>query len=316
MPGYHLLMVTHVAAPVVVADRATWRVRIALLTMVAFFGGSLPAYKIASRSFGPATTNLGRFVVAAAVLSFAGRRQIATAVGQRRRLLVIGALGIGLMALFLGAGVDKGSATIGSIVVGLEPLGVALAGVMLVGDTPTKKSIIALVVGFCGAIVASGVFTEHTGPSPILPMILLLGTVVTFSIYTAFVRKARQGVQPLAVAAITQVGALAFVIPACLFDIAGDGMIRGVSIQPKAAVAVIFLGIGSAIAYLLLCSVLASQPSSRVAVSMYLTPLLGVLASWLVVGEKLHLRDAVGGALVLLAIWISERSGRRRATPA
>jgi drug/metabolite transporter (DMT)-like permease len=309
-------MISHVVPPVMAVDRATWRVRIALLTMVAFFGGSLPAYKIASRSFGPATTNLGRFVVAASVLSLAGRRQIATAVGQRRRLLVIGALGIGLMALFLGAGVDKGSATIGSIVVGLEPLGVALAGVMLVGDKPTAKSIVALVVGFCGAIVASGVFTEHTGPSPILPMMLLLGTVVTFSVYTAFVRKARQGVQPLAVAAITQVGALAFVIPACLFDVAGGGMIRGASVQPKAAVAVIFLGVGSALAYLLLCSVLASQPSSRVAVSMYLTPLFGVLASWLIVGEQLHVRDAIGGALVLLAIWISERSGRRRAAPA
>lgn len=291
---------------------ATWRVRIALLVMVGFFGGSLPAYKIASRSFGPATTNLGRFVIAASVLSFAGRRQIATAVGQRRRLLIVGMFGIGLMALFLAAGVDRGSATIGSIVIGLEPLGVALAGVLLVGDRPTKASLVALMLGFCGAVVASGVVTERSGPSPILPMILLMGTVVTFSVYTAFVRKARQGVQPLAVAALTHIGALAFVIPACVFDVVNGGMFRHGPVQMKAALAVLFLGVGSAIAYLLLCSVLASQPSSRVAVSMFLTPVLGVLASWLVVGEELHLRDAVGGAIVLLALWVSERSGRRR----
>ena len=303
-------MATRVAAP---PEKATWRVRMALLTMVAFFGGSLPAYKIASRSFGPATTNLGRFIIAASLLSFLGRRHIASAVGQRRRLLVLGALGIGLMALFLGAGIDRGSAIIGSIVVGLEPLGVALAGVLFVGDKPTRKSLIALVIGFGGAVVASGVLTERTGPSPILPMLLLFGTVITFSVYTAFVRKARDGVQPLAVAALTQVGALAFVVPACLFDVANGGMIRSAGVQPKAVFAVVFLGIGSAIAYLLLCLVLASQPSSRVAVSMYLTPVLGVLASWLVVGEMLHLRDALGAALVLLALWVSERSGRRRA---
>ena len=93
----------------------------------------------------------------------------------------------------MGIGVDQGSATIGSIVVGLEPIGVALAGVLLVGDAPSRRSIIALIVGFTGAIVASGVFTEHSGPSPVVPIILLLGTVVAFSVYTAFVRRVGRG---------------------------------------------------------------------------------------------------------------------------
>ena len=142
--------------------------------------------------------------------------------------------GIGLMAVFMGIGVDRGSATIGSIVVGLEPIGVVLAGVLLVGDTPSRRSVVALVVGFTGALVASGVFTENTGPSPVVPIILLLGTVVAFSVYTAFVRRIGRGVDPLAVAAVTQVGALFFVIPACLFDVFNGGMVRGDSVTPKA----------------------------------------------------------------------------------
>jgi drug/metabolite transporter (DMT)-like permease len=142
----------------------------------------------------------------------------------------------------------------------------------------------------------------------VLPIILLLGIVVAFSVYTAFVRRVGRGVDPLAVAAVTQIGALIFVIPACLFDVANDGMLRGASITPEALAAAVFLGIGSAIAYLLLCLVLANQPSNRVAVSMFLTPMFGVLFSWLIVGERLHLRDGVGAALVLLAVWISEYS--------
>ena len=283
-------------------------VRAALLTIVLFFGGSLPAYKLASASFGPATTNLIRFLIATVMLLLIARRRLPTARLHFKRLFVIGMFGIGLMAVFMGIGVDRGSATIGSIVVGLEPIGVALAGVLLVGDTPSRRSIVALVVGFTGALVASGVFTEHSGPSPVLPIILLLGTVVAFSIYTAFVRKVGRGVDPLAVAAVTQVGALMFVIPACLFDVFNGGMIRGDSITPKALGAAIFLGIGSGIAYLLLCLVLSNQPSNRVAVTLFLTPALGVIFSWLVVGEHLHWRDGVGGALVLLAVWISERA--------
>jgi drug/metabolite transporter (DMT)-like permease len=70
----------------------------------------------------------------------------------------------------------------------------------------------------------------------------------------------------------------------------------------------VFLGIGSGIAYLLLCLVLKNQPSNRVAVTLFLTPVFGVIISWLVVGEHLHLRDGVGAALVLAAVYISERS--------
>jgi drug/metabolite transporter (DMT)-like permease len=289
------------------SQRASWGVRGALLTIVVYFGGSLPSYKLAGESFGPATTNLVRFVLAAFVLTIAARRRLSSARGHVRQLILIGMFGIGLMAVFMGIGVDRGSATIGSIIVGLEPIGVALAGVLLVGDAPSRNSIIALIIGFTGALVASGIFTERSGPSPVLPIILLLGTVVAFSVYTAFVRRVGRGVDPLAVAAVTQIGALIFVIPACLFDVANDGMLRGDSITPKAAAAAVFLGIGSAIAYLLLCLVLANQPSNRVAVSMFLTPVFGVVFSWLIVGEHLHLRDAVGAALVLLAVWISER---------
>ena len=283
-------------------------VRGALLTIVVFFGGSLPSYKLASASFGPATTNLVRFVIAAIMLVIIARHRLHTARGHVRQLIVIGMFGIGLMAVFMGIGVDRGSATIGSIVVGLEPIGVALAGVLLVGDAPSRRSVIALIVGFTGALIASGVFTEHSGPSPVLPIILLLGTVVAFSIYTAFVRRVGRGVDPLAVAAVTQVGALIFVIPACLFDVVNGGMLRGDSITPKAFGGVIFLGVGSGIAYLLLCLVLSNTPSNRVAVTLFLTPMLGVIFSWLIVGEHLHLRDAVGGALVLLAVWISEHA--------
>lgn len=304
----------------------TTQVRVALGAIVLYFGSSLPAYKLASESFGPATTNLIRFVVAAGMLGALGRRRIPRDPQTRRRLFLIGLLGLGLMAVLMSIGVDEGSAIIGSVVVGLEPIGVALAGMLLAGDRVSRRTLVALVVGFSGALVASGLFTERTGPSPLLPVLLLLGTVTTFSIYTAFVRTAGRGVDPLAIASMTQIGALAFVIPACVFDLvhrndAGDvpgwltpvrGMVRG-PITAKALLAALFIGVGSAISYLLLCRVLANQPANRLAVTLYLTPVIGVLCSWLVVDEPLHWRDAAGAALVLAAIAISEY---RRATPA
>jgi drug/metabolite transporter (DMT)-like permease len=305
-------------------------VRAALGVIVLYFGSSLPAYKIAGESFGPATTNLIRFIVAAGSLMLIARKHIPSDRAVRWRLMKIGMSGLGLMALLMAIGVDEGSAIIASVVVGLEPIGVAIAGLLLAGDRLTARPAIALVIGFTGALVASGLFTERSGPSPIVPVLLLLGTVVTFSIYTANVRRASEGVHPLATAAVTQVGALVFVVPACIFDllhrneVTADlpsalqpfrGMVRG-DIEPKALVAAVLLGIGSATSYLLLCLVLADQPTNRVAVALYLTPVVGVLVSWLIVDEALHWRDLVGGALVLVAVAVSESRGRAGARKA
>ncbi|MEY4173686.1 MAG: drug/metabolite exporter [Actinomycetota bacterium] len=300
--------------------RAGIGVRAALGVIVLYFGSSLPAYKIAGDSFGPATTNLIRFIVAAGALVFVARKHIPASRAVRWRLMRIGMLGLGLMAVLMAVGVDEGSAIIASVIVGLEPIGVAIAGLLLAGDRLTARPAIALVIGFTGALVASGLFTERSGPSPVVPVLLLLGTVATFSIYTANVRKASEGVNPLATAAMTQVGALVFVVPACIFDllhrndVTADlpgllepfrGMVRG-DIQAKSLIAALLLGVGSAASYLLLCLVLANQPTNRVAVALYLTPVVGVLVSWLIVDEALHWRDLVGGALVLVAVAVSE----------
>lgn len=294
--------------------------------IVFYFGTSLPAYKVAGDSFGPATTNLIRFVIAAALLGAVARGRRPSDRSVRRDLFVTGMFGLGLMALLMGIGVDEGSAVIGSVIVGLEPIGVALGAMLLARDRLSRRTLVALGIGFLGALVASGLFTETTGPSPVVPVVLLLGTVVAFSWYAARVRVIAVGVDPLAVASITQLGALALVIPACAFDLLNRsdaerpaaallrplrGMVRG-DVELSAIGAAIFIGLGSALSYLLLCRVLADQPASRLAVTLYMTPVIGVLSSWLVVDEQLHWRDAVGAALVLTAIAVSEyrRSAR------
>ncbi len=283
--------------------------------MLLFFGGSLPAYKLAADGFGVGTTNALRFAIAAVVLVVVARRRLPSARGRVRSLLLTGAFGIGLMAWLMALGVDRSTATVGSIVVGLEPIGVALAGVLLGGDSTGRRTWLALALGFTGTAIATGLVTLPLEEAPILPTLALLGTVATFSVYTARVRRAAAGVDPLAVAAITQVGALAFGAGAILFDLADDGVVRA-GVDGSSILAVLFLGLGSAVAYLLLCLVLSRIPTGRVAVSLYLIPLIGVALAFLVVGEQLHLRHLLGAAVVLVAVAVNEGALRRRRQPA
>ncbi len=41
---------------------------------------------------------------------------------------------------------------------------------------------------------------------------------------------------------------------------------------------------------------------------MYLLPVVGVTVAWIVLGDKPYARHLVGGALILSAVWISERA--------
>jgi O-acetylserine/cysteine efflux transporter len=78
-------------------------------------------------------------------------------------------------------------------------------------------------------------------------------------------------------------------------------------VRTSAVAAAIYIGIGSGVAYLLFAHVLSRLPASRFAVAMYAVPILGVLGSWLVLGERPIARDVVGGAMILAAVWVAER---------
>jgi O-acetylserine/cysteine efflux transporter len=65
------------------------------------------------------------------------------------------------------------------------------------------------------------------------------------------------------------------------------------------------------VAYLLFAHVLSRIDASRFAVVLYAVPTLGVVASWALLGERPLGRDVTGGAVILAAVWISER-GRVR----
>jgi O-acetylserine/cysteine efflux transporter len=76
--------------------------------------------------------------------------------------------------------------------------------------------------------------------------------------------------------------------------------------------ALVYLGPATGLAYGLFAWLLARVSSTTLALMLYLLPPLGVIASFLVLGEEPSARDVVGGALILLAIWVARR---RRADP-
>jgi drug/metabolite transporter (DMT)-like permease len=286
---------------------STWGVRASLAAMVAYFGSSFTAYATAERSFGFVTVNAFRFVIAGVILCAAAGRRLRAIRHVFAQVFVAGALGVGMMAILMAYGVDRSSPTLAALVFALESVGVASAAALVARDRPSTGALIGLGVGFAGSVVAAGAVTQPLGRAPVAALVAMLASVVAFSLYTAVVRRVAPAREPLAVAALTQVGAAAFAVPAIALDAADRGITRA-AVTPGALLSVAWLGVGSAMAYFLIARVLADAPASRLAVSLYLLPVAGVATAWIVLGQAPYARHLAGGALILAAVWIGERT--------
>lgn len=279
------------------------------MTLV-LFGSSFPAFKLATERFGVGTVVGLRFALATATLIVIFRGLPALEPRMWRRLLAIGALGLGGQAVTMIAGIDAGSSTLGALVLGLEPIGVAVAAVLVARERPTPATLLGLGLGLCGVAVVSGLFTSGVSGGG-RPVAFLLVTVVLFAAYTVSVRREAGRVDAGAVALVTSIGACIVTLPLIALDAAHGQVVQGDLDWSSVAVAV-YIGVGSGIAYFLFAHVLSRLPASRFAVAMYAVPTLGVLASWAVLGERPIARDVVGGAMILAAVWVAEhrRGGR------
>jgi drug/metabolite transporter (DMT)-like permease len=281
-----------------------------LVVTLVLFGSSFPAFKLATEGFGVGSVAGIRFAVATATLILIGRGLPTHDPALWRRLLLIGAIGLGGQAVAMIAGIDAGSSTLGALVLGLEPIGVAVAAVLVARERPTPATLAGLALGLAGVAVVSGLLTSGVSGAG-RPVAFLLLTVVLFAAYTVSVRREAGRLDAGAVAVATSIGASILSLPLIAFDAA-----RGEVIQPdlraSAVAAMAYIGVGTGIAYLLFAHVLSRLPASRFAVAMYAVPTLGVLFSWLVLGERPIARDVVGGVMILAAVWVAEhrRGGR------
>jgi O-acetylserine/cysteine efflux transporter len=292
-----------------------WQIRAAMGVMVLYFGSSFTAYAAADADFGFVTINVWRFLLASSLLLLISRGRLASVRQYRGRLLLAGAYGVGLMAILMAYGVDRASPTLASLVMALESPGIAVAAAFVARDRPTRAAMLSLAIGFTGSAIASGALTEPPGDVPYDAVVALLLAVISFSIYAATIRRTAPNADPLAVATIVQIGALLFAIPMLVIDVADEGMIRQTP-DASSILAVVIIGAGSALGYWLMSSVLAKATASRFAVSMYLLPVVGVTVAWIVLGDRPYARHLVGGALILSAVWISERAASKVPRPA
>jgi drug/metabolite transporter (DMT)-like permease len=279
----------------------------ALALSLLIFAPSFAATKVAVDGLGVATSATIRLVGGGGILLLVAHRSWPELRRHWRPLTALGVAGMGVQTLAISIGIDAGTASLGALILGLEPAFIALFGALLTHERPGRATLAGLALGLAGVVVVSGVLTVGISGTPLVAVLALGVTTISFSVYAVRLPALTQVVGGIPAAAATMMTGGLAILPLALIEVA-----RGTAVQHDVRPSA-FIGSGyavlvqSAIGYAFFVYAIARLRPSMLAVMLYSLPPLAVLADWALIGERPHGRDVVGGALILLGVAIATR---------
>ena len=290
-----------------------------LLLTAVLWGGNFAAFQVLLDELTPIDVvfvrgvGAGLFFALALVLA----RQPLPRPGRRDTLRLIGVGLLGVTAVNLAAvyGQARLPAALASLIITSNPVHTAVISRVLTGEPLGRRKLGGIALAFVGLVV---VLRFGSGDGASLGTKELAGVGIlaiapfSWAFYTVFSKPLLASYASLPVAALTTI---AGAIPFLVLPVARPGMPgRLAAMDAGGWLAALFVTLISfVVAYLLWYRGLRVLTPSEAAVYIYLVPVFGFAAAWLVLGERPTPYLLVGGATILAGVVLTN-SGR--ATPA
>jgi O-acetylserine/cysteine efflux transporter len=283
------------------------------LLVAVVWGLNFPATAIALEHFPPFLMVALRFtLVAVPALLLVPRPQV-----PLRWLLGVG-LGIGLLQfafLYLGmaAGMPSGLASL--VLQASAPFTVLIAGVWL-GERVTRRQAVGIAVAVLGLAVIA---VHRAQVAALLPVVLTLCGALGWAFGNVCSRQARAP-RPLHLTLWMSVVPPVPMVVLSLVVEGPDRVLTALRTAPTLAALPAVLGllyivvVATLLGYGLWNGLLSRHPSSVVAPFSMLVPVVGVLSSWLLLGEVVDLTELLAGVTVVAGVLFASRPPRTTST--
>lgn len=231
-------------------------------------------------------------------------------IGWRQLLLVGGFLSLGQFTLLypaLALGMPPGLA---SLLLQTQVMFSLAVAALALRERPTRRQVLGVALGMVGLAI---VITAHTQAAPLLPLIVTLGSALSWAIGNVLARRA----QASSGLSLVVWSGLVVPLPAVALSLVVDSP----PVVWEALTSLSWVAIGSTvytavfaslIGYGIWNSLLARYPTSAVVPFTLLVPVVGILAAWLVQGEVPAVAELVGGAVMLAGLAAAVLQPRRR----
>lgn len=287
------------------------RLRQALpLIVIGLWGSAVFLSSVAMRDIGPMAVAFWRWSLALGplwcVLLLSGQRGAAW-VAFRRQPLAYSLLGlVGMMMLYGLQNLALRYTTVfnTTFLINLTPIFIVLMAFIWLHERPHRSVVIGMVIGLAGAVALSGgkISQLQFSSQSLRGDALAMGSALAAAVYIVYSKRMLATATPLVMLTLAVTMGVLGLLPVALAE--GAFWPR----QPLTWLSLLALGLGAgALGNLWWVDMLTTTPASRTGLYLYATGLVGALLAVVVLNEPLTIWIAVGGALILVGVWLVQR---------
>ena len=267
-----------------------------------FWSSSVIATKIAYASITPILLCLIRFAISSVLMMVVflfRKNRVHIAKQDLKPVLVSAILGISVYYALENAALAKTSASDASLIEAAFPALTALVGLVVYRERPSKR----MLAGIAASIIGVAVLTQFdpAQSSSLLGDLLLLFDGFLWGFYNYETKSISHKYDSFTLTMYQCAIGTVFFVPMLALE---KPVLT--NITPAFILTLVYLSTACSLGALLLYNYgLKGMKASTAAVIMNLMPIFGVLLSWGILHETITRRKLIGGAIILLGVWIS-----------
>ena len=248
----------------------------------------------------PAVAGL-RYIIAIIPLYFFGRRQLPKIErSDWKYFFIIGTLGYFFSVFINMIGINIAGASVSATINAVNPVAISIIAALILKEKLGWTKILCLFLAIAGTLIISGTAVDS---SQLEGIVLVLISVLCWSLATVYMRKMSQKYNSIAVNVYGIAISLLFHIPASVISVVQSG---GFHPDTGAGLAVLYMALGgTALAQFLWSKSLSILEASTCSLFYPLQPLFSMLQGALILNEKFTPGFFIGAALIIADVLIN-----------